>query len=429
MKFEWNEKKDGDFIESKDINSIANHIIENEGAEIVNIGNVNRSWNKLLVYDKYGNPTKKKNDVHAGVFKFNIEDSDGDVEQIIKCILIQTINSVTDKSYPENDFFDVHQLVIYGYGRQIFRTIENLNDSTYPAFEDYKVTPYNDELDEFAPNDQPLSAEKGYALKQEIDNTKERLLEKESIYNKITDIEEYADNRMYPTAKAVKKYVDANKTEVNVLKGQASGYGVVLTDISPIEHEIIAREDIGATAIIRCGKNLLPLERELTFPNDNNHTINCYIPTPFTLSLRLAIDAVTSPKAAFLKFVYDDGTEEPITFNSWSIASGSGTYKKNKTINNGKVLKQIVFLNWTAMTGRVYEVQVELGSNATAYEPYVEPIEYPSDQEPLKIPSLYPTTVLYEAGGYGLVTAEYNRDINKVIANLENAILSLGGNV
>ena len=81
------------------------------------------------------------------------------------------------------------------------------------------------------------------------------------------------------------------------------------------------------------------------------------------------------------------------------------------------------------MTGRVYEVQVELGSNATAYEPYVEPIEYPSDQEPLKIPSLYPTTVLYEAGGYGLVTAEYNRDINKVIANLENAILSLGGNV
>lgn len=214
----------------------------------------------------------------------------------------------------------------------------------------------------------------------------------------------------------------------NALKGNATGCQLVLTDVSPIQHDIIACEDVGTTSIFRSGKNLLPVTRTLSFPADTNYSADCHIPSPFTLSLRMVVDTVPTPKATFIKLVYDDGTEEAITPFSWSVTT-AGTYKKTKTIDNGKVLKQVVFLNWSAMTGSVYDAQIELGKTATAFEAYVEPIEYDSNQEPIKIPSLYPTTVLYGLVGVEVITAEYNRDINKVIANLENALLSLGGNV
>lgn len=230
----------------------------------------------------------------------------------------------------------------------------------------------------------------------------------------------------YATIDENLKYI--SKAAANALKGTATGNPLVLTDVSPITHEMTVTEPVGGMDVARAGKNWLPLERELSFPNDNSYTINCLIPAPFTLSLRLVIDAFTLPKATFLKLVYDDGTEEPLTFNAWDIA-GSGTYKKNKTINNGKVLTQLVFLNWTNMTGRACEVQVELGSNATAYEPYDRVDWYFSDNELLKIPSLYPTTVICSLNGGNAVTAEYNRDINKAFSELQNALLSLGGNV
>lgn len=214
----------------------------------------------------------------------------------------------------------------------------------------------------------------------------------------------------------------------NALKGNVTGGHLVLTDVSPIPHDIIACEDVGTTSIFRSGKNLLPVTRTLSFPADANYSVDCHISSPFTLSLRMVVDTVSALKATFIKLVYDDGTEEALTLNAWGITT-AGTYKKSKTIDNGKILKQVVFLNWCAMVGSVYDAQIEFGTTSTEFEPYVEPIEYDSNQEPIKIPSLYPTTVLYGLVGSEVITAEYNRDINKVIANLENTLLSLGGNI
>ena len=73
----------------------------------------------------------------------------------------------------------------------------------------------------------------------------------------------------------------------------------------------------------------------------------------------------------------------------------------------------------------VKDLQVEIGDTATEYEEYKEPITYETTED---IKSVYPTTTLLVEDGV-TIEAEYNKDINKVIENLTQAIISMGGNV
>ena len=84
----------------------------------------------------------------------------------------------------------------------------------------------------------------------------------------------------------------------------------------------------------------------------------------------------------------------------------------------------------------IRNIQIEEGATATEYEPYIEPTTYIADKNgKLIIPSIYP--VMRIAADEGVtITAEYNRDINKAFAELQQAIISLqqiiislGGNV
>ena len=68
--------------------------------------------------------------------------------------------------------------------------------------------------------------------------------------------------------------------------------------------------------------------------------------------------------------------------------------------------------------------QLKIGTTATEYEPYKEPIEY-SDGEDIK--SIYPSTTLMTDTEGAIMTVEYNRDINAAFAELLQRISSLGG--
>lgn len=76
-------------------------------------------------------------------------------------------------------------------------------------------------------------------------------------------------------------------------------------------------------------------------------------------------------------------------------------------------------------------IQIELGTTATEYEPYKMPTEYTPavDGTVSGVKSLYPTTTLMTDTEGAIIEAEYNRDINKAFAELQQAIISLGGNV
>ena len=76
-------------------------------------------------------------------------------------------------------------------------------------------------------------------------------------------------------------------------------------------------------------------------------------------------------------------------------------------------------------------VQIEKGSTATEFEPYKGgEMSVPSSDGTLEnITSISPCTTLAVNINGALIDAEYNKDINKVIESLINAIISLGGNV
>lgn len=245
----------------------------------------------------------------------------------------------------------------------------------------------------------------------------------------------------------------------NALKGSASGNILVLTDVSPIQHDIIACEDVGSTDIVRRGKNMFdykawveycngaggsgasedvvyagedcfsyvdrPQDTTLRFSISGGYIEN----TQYTFTLEAAVSSNASGKLTPIFLVhYTDGSNDYIqaTIYDNKFTKITLTTDANKTIKGFRVPT-----NSASTTIYIKKnMQIEIGANSTESEPYVEPVGYysSSGNTPIKIPSLYPTTVLHGLIGSEIVTAEYNRDINKVIANLENALLSLGGN-
>lgn len=74
--------------------------------------------------------------------------------------------------------------------------------------------------------------------------------------------------------------------------------------------------------------------------------------------------------------------------------------------------------------------QLELNTTATEYEPYVEPTTYTADENGNVngiIGNGESMTLMADSGV--VISVEYNKDTNKVIESLVNAIISLGGNV
>lgn len=75
------------------------------------------------------------------------------------------------------------------------------------------------------------------------------------------------------------------------------------------------------------------------------------------------------------------------------------------------------------------DFQLEVGTSGTGYEPYIEPKTYTVTANGTAIPSIYPSmTFIPEKDGVEL-SVEYNRDINKAFAELQAALISMGGNV
>ena len=77
------------------------------------------------------------------------------------------------------------------------------------------------------------------------------------------------------------------------------------------------------------------------------------------------------------------------------------------------------------------DLQIQLGDASSDYEPYIEPTEYTPNTDGTVdgVESLYPNTTLMTDTDGVIIDCEYNRDINKAFAELQAAIISLGGNV
>ena len=256
----------------------------------------------------------------------------------------------------------------------------------------------------------------------------------------------------------------ADNTFANALKGSKSGSAILIDDISPVEHTMTVKvssdtvTDLTAVKVRKCGKNLLDTNqahnagwsgnRYDTFSiNDNVITATSDNSTTKTVSMGLfdgelpagdyilSLNAVieNTPKHKRPNEIFISKNGSVLTLTSVTKTDGSYSPKIKFTLSEkAKIIIDFhknVNASQETVSDTVYKVtlsniQLELGSTATDYEPYKECAEYTpnADGTVNGVTSLYPNTTLMSDKDGVLIDCEYNRDINKAFAALEAAI-------
>ena len=207
--------------------------------------------------------------------------------------------------------------------------------------------------------------------------------------------------------------------------------------------------DLTTVTVTRCGKNLIPYPYYDTTKTLNGitFTVNADGSISFSgtstaqatfyfvykaMNLKQGVTYTLSASGNYsfggsaTIFIYD-ATQGQSAYISL-LTTSSVTFTPTKDVNNTSCYL-VIPVNRT-VSGTL-KIQLELGSTATEYELYKTPTEFTpaADGTVTGVKSLYPTTTLITNTSGVIIDAEYNRDINKAFAEMQQAILSMGGNV
>ena len=245
----------------------------------------------------------------------------------------------------------------------------------------------------------------------------------------------------------------------NAIKGSASGEMVSLNDVSPIQHEMsVSVRGKNLVKIKAFGKNLIDIHNRTkgTTPNGAN-----------TLQRKLETDKYYVGLTAN-NYCYDYNVNlAEYVEGVWRISNKSSGYgvafpveaKPNTSYyltgvngyvavgfydKDGNFIKYFAYVEDGASSfltpancafitvclaptsiNTIVEysnVQLEVGTAATEYEPYKEPVTY-AQGEPIN--SIYPCTTLMTDTAGAVMDVTYNRDANKVVNELETRIAAL----
>lgn len=224
------------------------------------------------------------------------------------------------------------------------------------------------------------------------------------------------------------KYV--NKTFANAIKGVANGEIIAIHDASPVEHQLkcsITSEDtsidFSTVNITRTGKNLIPYPYKM-----QSRTING---VAFTVNDDGSIYAVgtATAQAAFQLADIDLGTSTMSAISAEQARANGYVINKRLFYNSDLKLLSLVIAKGDTVDEIIYP-QAEVGSVATEYEAYKgKTVTANADGTVEGLVSVSPNmTIFTDVAGIN-IECEYNKDTNKVIESLVNAIVSLGGNV
>ena len=247
---------------------------------------------------------------------------------------------------------------------------------------------------------------------------------------------------------------DNNRTSPNVRKYISStwfyfGKGITFNNYKikiQIEKGKIATEykpnvpDISAVKVMKLGKNLAypyssTISNGITFTKEDDGSV--YIKGKATgfISYSFAIpsESILRENTTYRVSVSCSGTL-PCDVSPVFAFVEDGKQKWQQTVtwnkNCSNPLVYIQFYEGEEVDAHYY-FQLEIGSTATEYEPYIQPTEYTPDADGVVsgVTSLYPSTTLMTDTDGATIEATYNRDINKAFEELKNAILATGGNV
>ena len=240
----------------------------------------------------------------------------------------------------------------------------------------------------------------------------------------------------------------ANKTFANAVIGSAEGEAVRVDDVSPVEHNISCRltsdtiTDFSSVKVSRYGKNLLPKIQSqsasgvtLSYTDDGSYILNGTCTQSYNFVSKTII---------LHEGMYTLSANNP-SHNGLAVAlvqvysyeNGKNIYVEDNRAN-GKMTLQLPYGKKYEFRIRVQEginynnfvikPQLELGTTATAYEPYIEPTTYTpnADGTVEGITSISPTMTLLTDTEGAVIHCEYNRDTNKALGG---AVVTKDGTV
>lgn len=254
------------------------------------------------------------------------------------------------------------------------------------------------------------------------------------------------DNIYFP-----KSYAD--NAFSNALKGSKSGSSILIDDVSPVTHNMGVKissntiTDLRAVKVSRCGKNFFDTINAVKLNGGSdfsviNNTItvsqnslltyvsaNVLIPQSLigkTITISAKTNASGANKAELrMQWITDSGLAIGdmilgLTDSAGNIVVTGTVPPQPDEAHNNLCLMFYSNSSGTLETVKTYtatysDIQVELGSTATNYEPYITLNEYTptADGTVEGVTSLYPNTTLTTDTDGVIIDCEYNRDINK----------------
>ncbi len=255
----------------------------------------------------------------------------------------------------------------------------------------------------------------------------------------------------------------------NALKNAVSGSAVAMTDVSPLEHNVVVKlssdtlSDFTAVTLTKQGKNLFDDNKEyesvITLeengekvfahvgyqnPNDKYNTLVSFdiadiwdianklnLPVTISFDIKNAIDGQVQ--------VYTLGKKR---FNTTSASryipsttewqryryTATPTYvDADTTGNNGCGLTFFGSPYGSGIIPFIKNLQIEIGTEETPYAKFQAQTYKPNADGTLDgVTSLYPATTLMTDTEGVIITAEYSRDLNKAFEEIYQAIAQIG---
>lgn len=249
---------------------------------------------------------------------------------------------------------------------------------------------------------------------------------------------------------------DIKKQCANALRGKLSGTIVRADDVSPIEHELdikLTGENVEGTVVKQYGKNILENHNAVgsivSYPHlasakgvsferlsdggihvistgENTSNVGYYFDSNGNYvanKLRDGVDYILSPHNPVDKLYF---------YISYKDENGVMKYrdrvKWSDKYSNASFYFQV---DVGAPVDTIVYPMLEIGTTATEFEPFREPTTAVADAEGnvSGLMSLAPSMTLITDNEGAVIECAYNRDTNKVIEELTNAIISLEGNI